>query len=98
VSISYLPEHKVAAQTYALTAQLAAPFVTECFRAPKRGAEVRAEVAELGDPEAAPYESGSMLLTPLNNDSKLAQLAAVHQLTHAAFLSPRPWIYEGLAH
>jgi aminopeptidase N len=22
----------------------------------------------------------------------------VHQLTHAAFFSPRPWIYEGLAH
>ena len=39
-----------------------------------------------------------MLLTPLNGDSKLARLTAVHQLTHAAFFSPRPWIYEGLAH
>ncbi len=28
----------------------------------------------------------------------MAQLTAVHQLTHAAFFSPRPWIYEGLAH
>jgi hypothetical protein len=98
VNISYLPEHKTAAQTYALAAQLAAPFVTEWFGAPKGRAEARAEVAELGDPEAAPYESGSMLLTPLNSDSKLAQLAAVHQLTHAAFFSPRPWIDEGLAH
>ncbi|MGH9547758.1 MAG: hypothetical protein ACRD3W_00220, partial [Terriglobales bacterium] len=98
VNISYLPEHKPAAQTYALAVQLAAPFVTEWFGAPKGLAEVRAEVVELSDPEAAPYESGSMLLTPLNNDSKLAQLTAVHQLTHAAFFSPRPWIYEGLAH
>ena len=98
VNISYLPEHKAAAQTYALAAQLAAPFVTEWFGAPKGRAEVRAEVVELSDPEAAPYESGSMLLTPLNGDSKLAQLTAVHQLTHAAFFSPRPWIYEGLAH
>jgi hypothetical protein len=98
VNISYLPEHKAAAQTYALAAQLAAPFVTEWFGAPKGRAEARAEVAELGDFEAAPYESGSMLLTPLNSDSKLAQLAAVHQLTHAAFFSPRPWIDEGLAH
>ena len=39
-----------------------------------------------------------MLLTPLNVDSKMAQLTAVHQLTHATFYSPRPWIYEGLAH
>ena len=94
VNISYLPEHKAAAQTYALAAQLAAPFVTEWFGAPKG----QAEVVELSDPEAAPYESGSMLLTPLSNDSKLAQLTAVHQLTHAAFFSRRPWIYEGLAH
>jgi hypothetical protein len=94
VNISYLPEHKPAAQTSALAAQLAAPFVTEWFGAPKG----RAEVVELSDPEAAPYESGSMLLTPLSNDSKLAQLTAVHQLTHAVFFSPRPWIYEGLAH
>jgi hypothetical protein len=98
VNISYLPEHKAAAQTYALAAQLAAPFVTEWFGAPKGRAEVRAEVVELSDPEAAPYESGSMLLKPLNKDSKLDQFTAVHQLTHAAFLSPRPWIFEGLAH
>jgi len=94
VNISYLPEHKPGAQTYALAAQLAAPFVTEWFGAP-RG---RAEVVELSDPEGAPYESGSMLLTPLNSDSKLAQLTAVHQLTHAAFFSSRPWIYEGVAY
>ena len=50
------------------------------------------------DPEAAPYESGNILLTPFSTDSKQAQLTAVHQLTHAAFFSPRPWIYEGLAH
>jgi len=98
VNIYYLPEHRAAAQTYEVAAQVAAPFVTEWLGAPKGRAEVRAEVVELSDPEAAPYESGSMLLTPLNSDSKLAQLAAVHQLTHAAFFSPRPWIYEGLAH
>jgi aminopeptidase N len=28
----------------------------------------------------------------------MAQFTAVHQLTHAVFFSPRPWIYEGLAH
>jgi hypothetical protein len=94
VNISYLPDHKPAAQTYALAARLAVPFVTEWFGTLKG----QAEVVELSDPEAAPYESGSLLLTPLNSDSMLAQLTAVHQLTHAAFFSPRPWIYEGLAH
>jgi aminopeptidase N len=54
---------------------------------------------ELADPEAAPFESGSTLLTPLSStDSTAYELSAVHQLTHVAFFSPRPWIYEGLAH
>jgi len=98
VNISYLPDHRPVAETYATAAQLVVPFVTEWFSTLKGPAEVKAEVVELSDPEAAPYESGSMLLTPLNGDSKLAQLTAVHQLAHAAFFSPRPWIFEGLAH
>jgi hypothetical protein len=98
VNISYQPGHKPAAETYALAVRLAIPFVTEWFGPLKTPPEARAEVVELGDPEAAPYESGSMLLTPLNSDSAVARLTAVHQLTHAAFFSPRPWIYEGLAH
>jgi hypothetical protein len=98
INISYTPDQKAAAERYAIAAQLALPFVTEWFGTPKGRSEVKAEVVELTDPEAAPYESGSMLLTPLNVDSKIAQITVVHQLTHAAFYSPRPWIYEGLAH
>jgi hypothetical protein len=98
VNISYLPDHRQAAETYALAARLAVPFVTEWLGTLKTPPDARAEVVELRDPEAAPYESGSMLLTPLNSDSKLARFAAVHQLTHAAFFSPRLWVYEGLAH
>jgi hypothetical protein len=98
VNIFYLPDHKAAAQTYALAVRREIPFVTEWFGLVKTPGETRAEIVELSDPEAAPYEGGSLLLTPLNSDSKQAQLAVVHQLTHAAFLSPRPWIHEGLAH
>src|SRR5205823_9254616 len=60
----------------------------------------KSEVVEIADPEAAPFESGTMLFTPLSvsSDARLAQMTAVHQLTHAAFPSPRAWIYEGLAH
>jgi hypothetical protein len=98
INISYIPDHKAAAETYALAAQTAIPFVTGWFGTPRGRAEVKAEVIELSDPGAAPYESGSMLLTPLNGDSKMAQMTAVHQITHAGFYSPRPWMYEGLAH
>ncbi len=59
---------------------------------------MKAQVIELNDTQAAPYESGSMLLSPLNIDFKMAQFTAVHQLTHAASYSPRPWIQEGVAH
>jgi aminopeptidase N len=38
------------------------------------------------------------LLTSFNNDQKLAELSMAHAVAHAAFPSPRPWIYEGVAH
>jgi hypothetical protein len=98
INISYIPDHKPDAEKYAVAAEQVVPFVSGWFGTPKGRAEVKPEVIELSDALAAPYESGSMLLTPLNIDSKLAQFTAVHQLTHAAFFSPRPWVYEGLAH
>ena len=80
---------------YALAANWPTPFVTEWFGAPKE----QIEVVELADPEASPFESGSIIFTPLStSDSGLYQLNAVHLLTHAAFPSPHVWIYEGLAH
>jgi hypothetical protein len=95
VNVSYFPDHKSGAENYAIAVELAVPFVSQWFGQP-RG---KAEVVELADPEAAPFESGRMLLTPLgSSDSRIYMLSAVHQLTHAAFASPRPWIYEGLAH
>ena len=87
--------HDVAAVTYADAAEKVTPLITEWFGAPQN----KAQTADLDDADAAAFESGSLLLTPLNNaDSKVAGLIAAHQLTHAAFSSPRPWINEGLAH
>jgi hypothetical protein len=95
LTTSFLPGHKSGAENYALAADLAVPLVTEWFGAPRQ----KAETIDLADPEAAPFESGAMLLTPLaSTNSTVYELSAVHQLTHAAFFSPRPWIYEGLAH
>ena len=94
LDIHYLPEHKAAAENYELATELALPFVKEWFGPPRR----KINMVELADPKASPFESGSMLLAPLNGDSRIAGLTAVHQLTHSAFSSPRSWIYEGLAH
>jgi hypothetical protein len=87
--------HDASATNYADAAEKVAPFITEWFGA-LRG---KAQTADLADPNAALFESGPFLLTPLTStDPKLAGLAAAHQLTHAALSSPRPWINEGLAH
>jgi hypothetical protein len=92
--IHYFPEHKSGAENYILAVQSALPFVTEWFGAPRE----KPEVAELADADAAPFESGGMLLMPLiGTDSRRYHLAAVQQLTHIAFPSSRAWIHEGLA-
>src|SRR5271170_343727 len=95
VAVHFLHGHNTSAANYADTAEKAIPFIAEWFGSPRN----KAETAELEDLNAAPFESGSLLLTPSSNlDSKGAGLIAAHQLTHAAFPSPRPWIDEGLAH
>src|ERR1700722_6768676 len=81
-NVSFLAGHKSGAEDYALAAELTAPLVNEWFGAIRQ----KGETLELPDPEAAPFESGSMLMTPLGStDSTLYELSAVHQLTHATF-------------
>jgi hypothetical protein len=95
IVVHYLPGHDSSAVSYADAAEKVIPLITEWFGAPR----TRAERVDLADPNAAPFESGALLLAPLTGtDAKLAGLAATHELTHAAFFSPRPWINEGLAH
>ena len=95
LEVSYLRGHDVGATNFADATENVAPLIFDWF-GPFRE---KAETVDLADPHAAPFESGALLLTPLgSSDSKLAGLAAAHQLTHAAFFSFRPWIEEGLAH
>jgi hypothetical protein len=95
VAVHFLRGHDASATNYADAAEKIVPLITEWFGVPKS----KAQTADLADPSAPPFESGSLLLTPLTStDAKLAGLAAAHQITHAAFSSPRPWINEGLAH
>ena len=95
ITVYNLPEHAVAAEAYAEAAEKTIALITEWFGPSRR----KAETADLVDSNAAPFESGSLLLTPLTvADAKLAGLVAAHQLAHASFYSSRPWIDEGLAH
>jgi len=95
IEVRYLKGHESAAATFADAAEKIVPLITDWFGKQRE----RAKVAELPIPDEAPFESGALLLTPLTSTNpKSAGLAAAHQLTHAAFLSFRPWIEEGLAH
>jgi hypothetical protein len=95
IVVHFLRGHDASAVNYADAAEKILPLVTDWFGAPR----AKAETADLPDADSPPFESGSLLLTPLaGSGSKLAGLIAAHQLTHAAFSSPRPWINEGLAH
>jgi hypothetical protein len=94
-TVYYLPGHEWGARDFALATDLAAPLITEWFGVPRE----RAQVVEVFDAAAASFESGNMLLSSFaDSNAKLAQITMAHQLTHAAFPSSRPWIYEGLAH
>lgn len=95
IQVFNLATHAASAEAYANAAENIAPLTAEWFGPPRE----KAKTADLPDPSAAPFESGSFLLTPLGPaDPKLVGLAVAHQLTHASFSSPRPWINEGLAH
>ena len=91
----FLPNHKDEAEEYAAAADQVLPLVTDWFGQPKN----KANILELQDSAAAPFEAGDMMLMPFANpDRKLARMTLVHSLAHTAFRSPRPWVSEGMAH
>jgi len=95
IHVFNLATHAAAAETYANAAEKVAPLIADWFGPPRE----KAMTADVPNPEAAPFESGSFLMIPLGaGDARLTGLAATHQLTHASLSSPRPWINEGLAH
>lgn len=95
VEVDYLPGQQAAAAEYAAAVPGIQPLVTEWFGPLRR----KLRIVELDKPEAEPYESGSVLFTPLGvAERKSLESALAHSLTHAAFDSPRLWIDEGAAH
>ena len=94
VRVYYAPANKAEAEGYAQAAEKTIPFVQQWFGK----IQEKAQIVQLGDARAAPFESGTMLLSPLSTDATLVEITLVHELAHAAFASRRAWIDEGLAH
>ena len=97
VNVSFISEHKTEADNYASAAEQVSPFIVRWFGEHRVRPEFKATIVELAAPNASPFQSGNMLLTPLTDDDTSMLLSAVQLLTHVAFPSPRPWISEGLA-
>jgi len=90
-----LPGHESGAATYLRAFEPASKFVSEWFGKPT----APISVADLPEPHAAPFESGTLLMVSVaEEDAKLAGTNLVHELVHSAFVSQRPWVEEGLAH
>ena len=94
IEIHYLRGHDKLAESYADAAEKVVPFITEWF-GPLRG---KMKIADLPDVNT-PFEGAPFLFRPLTStDAQLIELDSAHQLAHAAFSSPRPWVNEGIAH
>ena len=94
ITIYNLTGHAAAAEVYADAAEKVVPLMSEWFGHQRE----KARTIDLADGNAAAFEIGAFRFTPLGGDSKRIGLAVAHQLVHASFSSPRPWIEEGLAH
>jgi hypothetical protein len=95
ITVYNAQSHAVAAEAYADEAEKLSPFITGWFGALRQ----KTATVDLADSGATAFESASLLLIPLRREEAQQDgLAVAYQLTHAAFWSMRPWIYEGLAH
>lgn len=83
------------AQRYVAAAALVEPLI-QTWLGKKDHAP--ATLLELPEPDDAPAETGTLLLTPLSTDEPdHLTPVVVHALAHAAFFSPRAWLNEGVA-
>jgi len=89
------PGHEEGARKYSNALEPATKFVSGWFGQPSAAIAI----ADLADPNSAPFESGTLLMASMTaEDSKLAGINLVHELVHSAVPSSRPWVHEGLAH
>jgi hypothetical protein len=97
ISIRYLADHKPAADDYVLALNQVGPSVSVWLGGHTAPNGTKSHVIDLPDPNAAPFQSGNVLLMPLTGDETTMLLMAVQQVARLAFPSPRTWINQGLA-
>ena len=93
VSLLHVPGHTSLARDYAVAAEANDPLLHDWLSEP----EQPARVVELTDPNANPWQSGAITVSPLRE----AQPATLRRLllptqVAARFHSPHPWIQAGL--
>jgi hypothetical protein len=93
IMIFYTADSASLARDYAAAAESNDPVLNEWLPA----SSLQTTVIELTDPNANPYQSGSVLFTPLRQaqEPTLALLLMPAQVA-VRFASPRPWIDSGL--
>lgn len=93
VRVYHFPGSQAAAADYARVAVGAAPLVREWL------GELRRNITIVELPgEAAPFEAGTLYVTPLRVvNTRTLEVFLTHQLAHVALSSPRLWISEGVA-
>lgn len=94
VKLVFVPDHQAQADDYLSAVEEAAEFTGKWLPGEKNAT---AEIIELPDGKAAPFETGSVLLTPFSGNETANLLSAISVLTHATLHSPRPWIRDGFS-
>ncbi len=93
ISLLHVPEHTSLARDYAAAAEASDPLLHDWLSEPAQPARL----VELADPNANPWQSGSILFTPLREaQTATLQLLLLPTQIAARFHSPHPWIQEGL--
>ena len=94
VKLAFVSDHQPQADDYLLAVQEVSEFIGKWLPADKNAT---AEIIVLPDGKAAPFETGSVLLTPFSGNETANLLSAISVLTHATLYSPRAWIRDGFA-
>ena len=93
IAVFHVPDNTSVARDYAAAAESNQPLLGEWLNP----ATKPAVIIELTDPNANPYQTGSIIFTPLRqSDTATLSLLLMPAQVAARFSSPRPWIEDGL--